>query len=300
MERRRNYLIAGCNGQFGSVVGKKLKASGAVVWGLDLNESQPLTNTYDRYVQGSISDPNDSALAAVKNADCTILCVPEPVILEALPKILPFVEPGACVADIASVKSRIASVVGDYSGPAGYLSLHPMFAPVDDFSNRNMVVVHLRQNDATLSVMEMIVSWGARITSMSAQEHDHLASYVQVVPHALILTFGRVLSRSGISIDDLQNVATPVMTQMLTLLSRMLVGGDDTYWSIQTDNPFAVDARHEARDALDSLNALCEGQQINEFTELMAQLSSFAGSEAQILFDKSESIDEILFKEIAE
>lgn len=300
MERLRNYLIAGCNGQFGSVVGKKLKASGAVVWGLDLNERQPVTNTYDRYIQGSISDPNDSVLAAVKNADCTILCVPEPVILEALPKILPFVEPGACVADIASVKSRIASVIGDYSGSAGYLSLHPMFAPVDDFSNRNMVVVHLRQNDATSSVMEMIVSWGARITSITAEEHDRLTSYVQVVPHALILTFGSVLSRSGISIDDFQNVATPVMTQMLTLLSRMLVGGDDTYWSIQTDNPFAVGVRHQARDALDSLSALCEGQQMGEYGELMAELSSFAGSETQNLFDKSESIDEIIFKEIAE
>ena len=300
MERRRNYLIAGCNGQFGSVVGKKLKASGAVVWGLDLGESELLTNTFDRYVQGSISDPNDTVLAAVKNADCTILCVPEPVILEALPKILPFVEPGACVADIASVKSRIASVIGDYSGSAGYLSLHPMFAPVDDFSNRNMVVVHLRPNDASSSVMEMIVSWGARITSITAEEHDRLTSYVQVVPHALILTFGSVLSRSGISIDDFQNVATPVMTQMLTLLSRMLVGGDDTYWSIQTDNPFAVGARHEARDALDSLNALYEGLQMGDYSEFIAQLSSFAGSEAQILYDKSESIDEIMLKDIVE
>ncbi|RLA25643.1 MAG: hypothetical protein DRQ63_09415 [Gammaproteobacteria bacterium] len=300
MERRRNYLIAGCNGQFGSVIGKKLRASGAVVCGLDLGESQLLTNSYDRYVQGSISDPSDTVLAAVKNADCTILCVPEPVVLETLPKILPFVEPGACVADIASVKSRIASVIGDYSGPAGYLSLHPMFAPVDDFSNRNVVVVHLRPNDATSSVMEMIVSWGARITSITAQEHDRLMSYVQVIPHALILTFGSMLSRSGISIDELQSVATPVTTQMLTLLSHLLVGGDDTYWSIQTDNPFAVGARQEARDALDSVSALYEGLQIGDYSEFIAQLSSFVGSEAQILYDKSESIDEIIFKEILE
>jgi len=300
MERRRNYLIAGCNGQFGSVIGKKLKASGAVVCGLDIDKRQLQTNTFDRYVQGSISDPDDTVLAAVKNADCTILCIPEPIILEALPKILPFVEPGACVADIASVKSRIASVIDDYSGPAGYLSLHPMFAPVEDFSNRNVIVVHLRPNDASSSVMEMIVSWGPRITSLTAQEHDRLTSFVQVIPHALILTFGSMLSRSGISIDEFKNVATPVTTQMLTILSHMLVGGDDTYWSIQTDNPFAVGARNDARDAFDSLCARYEGLQMGDYSELISQLSSFAGNEAQILYDKSESIDEIIFKDVVD
>jgi prephenate dehydrogenase len=227
-------------------------------------------------------------LAAVANADCTILCMPEPVVVEALAALLPAVGPHACIADIASVKTRIAVTLASCERPVCYLGLHPMFGPNREFAGGDMLIVPRGTNAATRALEQEILSWGPNVAYVSAEEHDQLTAYLQVLPHAMLLSFGCALAQWQTRSPGTERTTTPVESTLLDLLNRIVGNGSDTYWPIQAHNPYAADARKKLRNALGDLDTIANAGNESAFTRLISQIAKFVRPDANVRIPDSQ------------
>lgn len=292
MSTFEHVVVAGCNGRFGRVLAAKLAPAAGTLTGADLDAAPADPERLDDYVQGSLADVSPALRERLAEADCIVLCVPEAAALEGLSTLLGIVRADACIADIASVKTRIAARVAALGGAAGYLGLHPMFAPSESFAGRNLVVVRVRGNAAAERLEQLARTWGARVSVLTAEEHDRLAACVQTVPHAALLAFGAALGASGVDFDTTEQLATPVHETMLSLLARMLRGPDETYWSIQTDNPYAAEARANLAAALGELDSMASRGDAAEFKRLLERLSGHLGGAFDALAERSQRVVE--------
>jgi prephenate dehydrogenase len=249
--RIERCLVVGCNGRFGRVFAHKLGEAGIAVSGLDRQPDAVAPERVRPYRQAGLPRPDARALELVAEADCVLLCLPEPAVVEALPLLLRSASSGALLVDVASVKSRVAATLRAHeaeSRDVDYLSLHPMFAPRDDFRQRNLCVVPLGPGGPRARhLRELLGAWGARLTELSAEEHDRVVAFGQAGAHVLLLAFGLAVARSPVPPETLLRLATPVQEALLGMVARVVATEDpDLYAGIQRDNPFA----QEARDAL--------------------------------------------------
>jgi len=288
------HLVVGCNGRFGRMIGRKLKQNGLVVWGIDVQAEADSKKLWDRWIRGSIVEATEKVLAAIKRADYVWLCLPEPDILESLPMLATEMKTTACIVDIASVKSRIASAVARIDSGPGHLSIHPMFGPMDKIVGLNIILVRLRESPATKALEETLESWNAHMTCLTADEHDLVAAYVQVLPHAMLLAFGDTLVRCGKDLSTLRSAGTPVQKLMMILLSRIITNASAAYWSIQVHNPYASQVRQEAQNALRNMDRLSEKAQQADFNRLLNGISQFLLPDLPDLAKQSNRVVEII------
>lgn len=273
MRKVETCLIAGCNGRFGTVLAGKLKDSAGALWGVDLQHAPGTPQLVDRYLQGSMAAPSESILGAVARADWVVLCMPEPVVVKALAALLPVVRTQACVADIASVKTRIASTLAAFEGRVSYLGLHPMFGPTREFAGRDMLIVRTGNNAAADALEHEFLSWGLNVAYVSADTHDRLTAYLQVLPHAMLLSFGCAMAQRKTDLPSAHRTTTPVEAGLLNLLTRIVENTPGTYWPIQAHNPYATDVRRKLHDALGRLDAIANAGDESAFAGLISQIA---------------------------
>jgi len=181
------------------------------------------------------------------------------------------------------VKSRISAAFAGIKTEIGYSSIHPMFGPMEDFSGRAVCVVPLRENPRAQRLTALIESWGAQIKALTAQQHDAATAMVQALPHAALIAFGATLAHSEVSFDLMWSVATPVQKLMLALVARVVSGEHETYWSIQTANPYAAQAREALALQLKSLSQAVAERDSDGFTTILDALRSYlTASEAEL------------------
>ncbi len=153
----------------------------------------------------------DSAAAAVKDADLVVLCVPVGVMGDVAAEIAPALKPGATVSDVGSVKRAVIDAVAphlpenvhfvpahplagtEHSGPrAGYAEL---------FDNRWCLIVPQDGADRA-AVHRLETLWkgiGAQTDEMDADHHDLVLAVTSHTPHLIAYTMVGVA-------DDLRRV----------------------------------------------------------------------------------------------
>lgn len=254
-------VVIGCNGQFGRIMTGKLANEGVAVSGVDLQETPQASLQLREYVRGDIREASQGVLRLVRDSQCVLLCIPEKTVIEAIPLLRESVTPGGLVVDIASVKTRIADALRASSLTGAYLSIHPMFGPLPDFGGRNVCVVPYGENARSRWFMAMLSRWGARVSTLSAQEHDQLVAYTQALPHAVLLGFAAAVTAMPGIYGRTSHLATPIYKVMLALVGRIVSNESSLYWNIQFDNPYATKARRQLLQSIEGLhNAVGEGQ----------------------------------------
>ncbi len=153
----------------------------------------------------------DSAAAAVKDADLVVLCVPVGVMGDVAAEIAASLKPGATVSDVGSVKRAVIDAVAphlpenvhfvpahplagtEHSGPrAGYAEL---------FDNRWCLIVPQEGADRA-AVDRLEALWkgiGAQTDEMDADHHDLVLAVTSHTPHLIAYTMVGVA-------DDLRRV----------------------------------------------------------------------------------------------
>jgi 4-amino-4-deoxyprephenate dehydrogenase len=277
----RRYLIVGVNGQFGQIFARKLAGEGDEVAGMDLQERPFDAGACPMYRQMALGVAAPAAAAgAVEWADCVLLCIPEEVIREVLPVVCRAMRRDALLVDIASVKTRIRDEFKGIEAQVGYLSIHPMFGPMEDFGGRTVCVVPLKASRRGERFLEKIASWRADIRVMSADEHDAVTALVQALPHAALIAFGAALATSPVPLDTVWAVATPIQRLMLALAARVATSGDhSTSWSIQSANPAASPARESLKAQMERVERVVAAQQSEGFTAILDSIRSYLGPE---------------------
>ncbi len=104
--------------------------------------------------------------------------------------------------------------------------------------------------------------------------HDRLMATLQTLVHGAVLAFGDVLCDASLDIDALLALASPPFRVMFALLARMTRNHPDVYWEIQTQNPYAREARHALTAALARLEQTCATHDVTAFRDTLARVDA--------------------------
>lgn len=184
--------------------------------------------------------------SAVKDADLVILATPVGAIGRAFAEISKNLKKGCIVTDVGSVKqSVIKSVMPNIPKAVHFVPAHPIAGTEDSgpeagfaelFQDRWCILTPLpKTNDSALDkVKSFWKACGAKIETMSPEQHDAVLAVISHLPHAVafsaILTATRVsqemeqeiLKYSGSSFRDFTRVAAsdPIMWRDIFLNNR--------------------------------------------------------------------------------
>jgi cyclohexadieny/prephenate dehydrogenase len=186
-------------GLIGSSIARAVRARGGLAGEIVAHAKTP--RTLARVAELGIADRIETdAAAAVRGADCVILCAPVGTYAELAATIAPALAPGAVLSDVGSTKQSVIRDVGphvppgvhfvpghplagtEYSGPdAGFATL---------FENRWCLLTPPPGTDAP-SVARVEAFWrgmGSMVAVMEPSHHDRVLAIVSHLPHLLAFT----------------------------------------------------------------------------------------------------------------
>lgn len=151
----------------------------------------------------------DSAAEAVKGADLVVLCVPVGAMATVAAEIGPYLQAGATVSDVGSVKRSVIEAVSPHI-PEGvhFIPAHPLagteksgptsgFAEL--FDDRWCLIVPVGDRDAiaTDRLRDLWVGMGAKVDEMDADHHDLVLAVTSHAPHLIAYTMVGVADDLG-------------------------------------------------------------------------------------------------------
>jgi len=270
-------VVAGGAGAVGSLFAERLQESGNDVVIVDLATPVPARGV-TRFVRGDISHPGAEVTDLVRAADAVLLSVPEPVALVAIDRLTGALRPDALIADTLSVKTTVVPALRAavmVSGEA--LSLNPMFAPSLGFAGHPVASVVVRNGWRGRALRGLIEQWGARVVTVTADQHDRLAAAAQALTHAAVIGFGAALAELDVDIADLDRMGPPPHTALLSLLARISSGAPEVYWDVQAANPYAPAARRALARGVSRLTSVVEDGDRAAFGDLLDRLCGVLG-----------------------
>jgi 4-amino-4-deoxyprephenate dehydrogenase len=271
-------VVAGGSGAVGSLFAERLQESGNDVAIVDLTVPGP-AHSVTCFVRGDVGNPGAEVTDLIRTADAVLLSVPEPVALVAVDRLAGALRPGALIADTLSVKTAVVPALRAAAIVAGAeaLSLNPMFAPSLGFAGHPVASVVVRDGRRGRALRDLIEQWGARVVTVTADQHDRVAAAAQVLTHAAVIAFGAALDELGVDIADLDRMGPPPHTALLSLLARIASGAPEVYWDVQAANPHAPAARRALARGVSQLAGVVEDGDRTAFGDLLDRLCGVLG-----------------------
>ncbi|HMQ46408.1 MAG TPA: prephenate dehydrogenase/arogenate dehydrogenase family protein [Saprospiraceae bacterium] len=267
----KNITIIGINGGFGKLFSQALFEKDFQLTGVDQQLSVYENAPKLGYIQANIFDFENKLKAVLQKTDALLFGIPEAVLLRVYQPILRTLTPGTLVIDTLSVKSPIldlAKVRDDLE----ILSLNPLFAPDLGFQNQNIAAVSLHSGLRTGIFLQLLREWGAKVSLLSAAEHDQLTAITQVATHFSLLSFGACLRKWGY--QPKTELFTPVHEILLSLVGRMVSQNAAVYWKIQTDNPYGQIAREMFLESAEEIKQLIDTEAFATFEKVFSGIGS--------------------------
>jgi prephenate dehydrogenase len=158
--------------------------------------------------RGAISS-TASLKKATQTADLIYLAQPVDRILETIPKLAPWLRPGALVTDAGSTKQAIVRCAEAHLPVGSFLGGHPIAgkeqrgpdaADADLFRNRLYVLMPAHDGIANPQISKFrtfLASMDARILEMPAEEHDRALAYTSHLPQILSTALAATLAQDG-------------------------------------------------------------------------------------------------------
>lgn len=287
-------LILGINGGFGVLFSNLLAKKGINVSGADLADTSNSAVKCDQYIACDIRKPSKELEALAKNADVLLFCVPEHILLPALKIFIGLTLPQTLLIDTLSIKSPLQNIVTDRRNDIQHLSINPMFAPDIGFKNQNIAVISIVNGNKCQEFIKYMESWYANVVTMDIETHDRQTAITQALTHAVTIAFGDCLQHLGYDANKAWSISSPPHRLLMTLYARILGKDPDVYWEIQTDNPFASDARKALIQSLKMMESISLNQDRDEFINVLA-----SGKKAvSDILPKLETLTKKIFREI--
>jgi cyclohexadieny/prephenate dehydrogenase len=146
---------------------------------------------------GIADEASGDVATALRGADLVILCTPVGVCGEVAARIAPFLEAGAILSDVGSVKSAvIEQVLPHLPNGVVFIPAHPLagteFSGPDAgfaalFQNRWCILTPLEgmEQAAIAKLAEFWTKLGARVETMNAAHHDLVLALTSHLPHLI-------------------------------------------------------------------------------------------------------------------
>ncbi|HEX8324526.1 MAG TPA: prephenate dehydrogenase/arogenate dehydrogenase family protein [Tepidisphaeraceae bacterium] len=205
----RNFTIIGV-GLLGGSLGLALKGrfAGCRVVGCAHRDASLIEAERLGVVDTWTLDP----AAAVRDADCVVVCVPVRQVGPWLAKIGPHLKAGAIVTDVGSTKAAIVKAGETHvTAPAFFVGSHPMAggsqsgvaaARADLFDGATCVLTPTPATnaEALAAVDDLWKTLGMRVVRHAPAEHDRLVARVSHLPHAVAAALVAVQSDASIDL----------------------------------------------------------------------------------------------------
>lgn len=180
----------------------------------------------------------DTAAAAVKDADLIVLCVPIGAMSAVMKEIAPHLKKGAVISDVGSVKGAVFdAVIPELPSGVHFVGAHPMagtehsgprsgFATL--FDNRWCLIVAPEDADQ-VEVDKLADLWravGSNVEFMEREHHDLVCAVVSHTPHLIAYTMVGVA-------DDLRRVTDSEVIKFSAAGFRdftRIAASDPTMW----------------------------------------------------------------------
>jgi cyclohexadieny/prephenate dehydrogenase len=143
-----------------------------------------------------VDDASGNVAAALRGADLVILCVPVGAVGAVAKEIAPYLERGAVLSDVGSVKGSVVAQVAPHVPPGvHFIPAHPLagteFSGPDAgfatlFHNRWCLLTPPNgENDAVEELAEFWKRLGAKVETMSTEHHDLALAITSHLPHLI-------------------------------------------------------------------------------------------------------------------
>ncbi len=160
--------------------------------------------------RGVIDEIAGDLPSALKHADIVFLAVPVGQTGEIMAQISPYLEPDSIVTDAGSTKQDVIAAARSHLAEhlQNFVPGHPIAgaeqsganaARADLFRAKNVVLTPLEEtsSNAVSQVKELWQACGARVSLMSASQHDKILATVSHLPHVLAFTLMNHVYRDG-------------------------------------------------------------------------------------------------------
>jgi chorismate mutase / prephenate dehydrogenase len=170
--------------------------------------------------------------------DLVIVAVPIGETVKVIEEIAPCIRPGACLADVTSVKrAPMAAMLAHAPHGVDVVGTHPIFGPFGADMDRQRVVLVRGKGDAGFArVKRLYESFGADVLESTAEEHDQQMALIQVLLHEKTMVLGSVLERLKADLARTRQFASPVYRAELSMIGRMFFQRAELYAEILTSN----------------------------------------------------------------
>ena len=225
----RRLAVIGCNGRMGGLLCSRWTEAGSHILGLDV----PLT---------------DTVLAeALPQAEAVFLCLPAPVLPEALSRIVPYLDGRQILADITSVKMQpLAQMQAVYSGPV--VGTHPLFGPSPAAGDLRVCVTpgKTTPESAIRLVEELFVSLGCTTFRTTAEAHDRAAASIQSLNFISSVAYFATLAEH----EEFLPFLTPSFRRRMEAARKLLTEDAPLFESLFEANPMSQESVRQFRSFL--------------------------------------------------
>lgn len=166
---------------------------------------------------GAVSRTTASLPEAVSGADLVILAAPVMAVLELLPKIAPFLAPGALVSDVCSSKAAVLKQAqASLPESVTFLGGHPMAGSEKEgvealdwqlFEKAVYVLTYTVRNAASRQFVRLVEQLGAIPVEMAAAQHDRVVANVSHLPHLAASVLAEVVAANSEDRDEVLMLA---------------------------------------------------------------------------------------------
>jgi prephenate dehydrogenase len=225
-------------------------------------------------VRGAIDEGTVSLADGLNDADLVIFCTPVDRIVEQIKKVPEFCDHGAIISDAGSTKSAIVHAIeADLPSHVSFVGGHPLagsekkgveHADADLFLNRWTVLTPTKrtQPDALETVRSFWVALGARVRTMSPEDHDEALALTSHLPHLVAAAL------AGILPEELRDLTATGFKD-----TTRVAGGDPEVWTpiFQQNRTAVLASLDRLEDRLHGFRQALANDDVAMIDQLLAQ-----------------------------
>jgi len=215
-----------------------------------------------------------------QKADVLIFSVPIKNTVEVIKDIAPFAKPGAMITDFTSIKKQPVEAMLKYAPETcEVVGMHPMFGPtIKSMKGQIVVLCKGRGNKGFVWLKRFLEENNVDVKEILPEKHDQIMSVVQGITHFSSLVVARAIEKSGLSLKDTLEYASPVYKLQLYTIGRILSQNPELYASIQMDNQEIRRRAEQFTNVSMEMSEFVKNKDYNNFIKKFEDIAQYFGN----------------------
>jgi len=214
-------LIIGNKGAYGSWLTRRLE-----------------NNFGENCVFGTEKDSVDPIEILVPEFQVIINCASMSASRKVIEEVVAVISSDSLIIDLTTSKKEVGPILN--SAVCDVVMIHPMSAPPENNSpltddvKVSVICEKINNPENYRWYTDFCLLFGGVREEISFERHNQREDIVQSVPHLLLVTFGEAVANSGFTLDEVEQMATPVSKPLCQALRRHFSKGNaDTFAELQ-------------------------------------------------------------------